>query len=135
MGFVWGFVGLSREAGGYAMNILIKVIAIVVSVLATLVFLGWLGLHIKPASFPALLQQQPKLEMVPLPKGLPAPVERYYRQMYGDTVPIIQSAVMSGRGAIRPLDWGRPCPCGSASSTRPGEIIVTISKRRSSAYR
>jgi hypothetical protein len=72
--------------------------------------MGWLGLLIKPASFPPLLEQQPKLARVALPKGLPAPVERYYRQMYGDTVPVITSAVISGRGTIRPLDAGPALP-------------------------
>jgi hypothetical protein len=33
---------------------------------------------------------------MPLPDGLPAPVERFYRQVYGDDVPRIESAVITG---------------------------------------
>ncbi len=36
-----------------------------------------------------------------IPEGLPAPVERYYRLIHGDAVPVYTSAVMSGRGTIR----------------------------------
>jgi hypothetical protein len=38
---------------------------------------------------------------VPLPQGLPTPVERFYRQLYGDTIPILESAVLSGRATLR----------------------------------
>lgn len=40
-------------------------------------------------------------ETLPLPAGLPSPVERYYRQTYGAEIPVIQSAVLSGRGTVR----------------------------------
>jgi len=42
------------------------------------------------------------VERVPLPQGLPAPVDRFYRQVYGDTVPVIKSAVITGRATMRP---------------------------------
>jgi hypothetical protein len=32
---------------------------------------------------------------------LPAPVERFYRQLYDDKLPVIESAVISGRGRLR----------------------------------
>jgi hypothetical protein len=70
-------------------------------VLVVLVGLGWLGLKIKPARFPPYPEQSQKLETVPLPAGLPAPVERFYRQAYGENMPVIQSAVISGRGTLR----------------------------------
>lgn len=69
--------------------------------LVTLVSLGWLGLQIKPAPFPDFPQQQARLETVPLLDGFPAPVERFYRQIYGETVPVITSAVITGRATIR----------------------------------
>jgi hypothetical protein len=69
---------------------------------ALLVIAIWFGLQIKPASFPAFPQEQPALETVPLPEGLPAPVERFYRQVYGENVPVITSAVISGRAEVRP---------------------------------
>jgi len=66
-----------------------------------LALLGWLGLRIKPAAFPAFPQESGDLETLSLPEGLPAPVERFYRQVYGETVPVIESAVISGRGRLR----------------------------------
>jgi hypothetical protein len=38
---------------------------------------------------------------VSLPAGLPGPVERFYRQTYGDEVPVYHSAVITGRGSVR----------------------------------
>lgn len=68
---------------------------------AGLVVLGWLGLQIRPASFPPFPQHTPALNMAPLPEGLPAPVERFYRQLYGDHLPVIESVVISGQGHLR----------------------------------
>jgi hypothetical protein len=42
-------------------------------------------------------------ETIPLPEGLPAPVERFYHQVYGERVPLIRTAVISGRGTMRPI--------------------------------
>jgi len=76
---------------------------VVIGGLALLLFAGWLGLQIKPAPFPAFPQQQPKLETVPLPQGLPAPVGRFYRKIYGENIPVIKSAVITGRAEVRPV--------------------------------
>jgi hypothetical protein len=70
--------------------------------LAALAGLGWAGLQIQPAPFPALGQQAAPPATVPLPAGLPAPVERFFRLRYGERVPVIRTAVVTGRGAIRP---------------------------------
>ena len=78
-----------------------KAIIILASVVFVLVMLGWLGLHVKPISFPSFSQQTPRFDTVSLPGGLPAPVGRFYRLVYGDTVPVIESAVISGRGRLR----------------------------------
>ncbi len=78
-----------------------KIILVVGGVLAALVLLLWLGLRIQPAPFVPFPGQQPELETVPLPAGLPAPVERFYRELYGDRVPVIESAVITGRGTMR----------------------------------
>jgi hypothetical protein len=66
-----------------------------------LVVLGWLGLRIKPAPFAAFAEPSGELETIPLPEGLPAPVERFYRQVYGETVPVIESLVVTGRAQMR----------------------------------
>lgn len=73
-----------------------------IALIATAVLLlGWIGLQIKPAPFAAVdLPTQP-VQSVPLPDGLPAPVDRFYRQVYGDEVPVVETAVLSGRASMR----------------------------------
>jgi hypothetical protein len=80
-----------------------KILYILVAILAILILLGWIGLNIRPKSFvmPALQKTDPKT--IPLPSDLPAPVERFYRTVYGDHVPVIETAVFVGRGRIRPF--------------------------------
>lgn len=80
------------------MNPLFILFVIMLAILS----LVWLGLNVKPASFPtfAISQEPPR---IPLPTGLPAPVERYYRKTYGESVPVITSAVLSGRGRMAPF--------------------------------
>ncbi len=68
---------------------------------AGLALLGWLGLRVKPAPFPPFPQPEAELKTVPLPDNLPAPVARFYREIYGGRVPLIQSAVISGRAGLR----------------------------------
>ncbi|MCC6189194.1 MAG: hypothetical protein IT318_09160 [Anaerolineales bacterium] len=79
-----------------------KSVLVALAALVAVVFLGWLGLKIKPAPFAPYAQPAGPITRVPLPPGLPAPVERYYRRLYGDQVPLITSAVISGRAAMRP---------------------------------
>ncbi|RJX24614.1 MAG: hypothetical protein C4554_08755 [Dethiobacter sp.] len=81
------------------MKLLIAALIIVIAVL----ILVYLGLQIKPAAFPAFPQQEGALETIPLPEGLPAPVERFYRHIYGEEVPVITSAVITGRVSMRPV--------------------------------
>jgi hypothetical protein len=85
------------------MNLFFKIILIVCSSLLVLIVLGWIGLQVQPASFPAFAQAQEKLETIPLPEGLPAPVAKFYRKLYGDNIPVIHSAVISGHAALRPV--------------------------------
>ena len=80
-----------------------KPIIIIVSSLIALFLLGWLGLQIKPASFPAYPANTPELETVPLPSGLPMPVERFYKTVYGEEIPVIKTAVIQGRGVMKPF--------------------------------
>ena len=85
------------------MNLLLRILLIVLSSLLILVVLAFVGLQVKPASFPALASSQAKLETIPLPAGLPAPVTRFYQKIYGDRIPVIHSVVISGRAIIRPV--------------------------------
>lgn len=75
------------------------ILAGVVIILALFI---WLGLKIRPAPFPQFTAKIKDLEWIPLPDGLPAPVERFYRRIYGESIPVIQSAVITGRGTMRP---------------------------------
>jgi hypothetical protein len=78
-----------------------KAILILVCAIIAILLLGWLGLKIKPKPFPSFPGGTPGLETVPLPAGLPAPVERFYRRVYGEKVPLINSAVITGRAEMR----------------------------------
>ncbi|WP_219722069.1 DUF6544 family protein [Deinococcus planocerae] len=78
--------------------------------LAGVVALGWLGLQVQPRLFPAYPSAASTPETVPLPAGLPAPVERFYRQTYGERLPVITSAVISGRATLRPVPGGPAFP-------------------------
>jgi uncharacterized protein DUF6544 len=65
----------------------------------------------RPAPFAAVAPPSAPPATMPLPADLPAPVARFYRLRYGDAVPVIHTAVLSGRGVMRlggmpvPLRW------------------------------
>lgn len=82
---------------------IVNILLVGAGVLAALLFVGWLGLQVQPAPFPDYPESQPaSIETTALPGGLPAPVARFYRKIYGDRIPVIESAVMTGRAKIRP---------------------------------
>ncbi len=83
------------------MNALLKIALNIIFSLAALLLVGWLGLQVQPAPWPRLSQAQSELETLPLPDNLPAPVARFYRQVYGERVPRITTAVISGRAEMR----------------------------------
>ena len=78
-----------------------KPFAITIIILALLLVLGWIGLKIQPKSFPPFTAKNSQLELVSLPEGLPTPVEHYFRQTFGDKIPVIESAVITGRATMR----------------------------------
>src|SRR5512146_3179751 len=59
------------------------------------------GLQVRPLPLPAFTAPAADVETIPLPAGLPAPVERFYRQRYGEKIPVYHSAVVSGHGTVR----------------------------------
>ncbi len=73
----------------------------IVGGLAAVLATGWLSLRFEPAPLPDAPITAGNLVDVPLPDGLPAPVDRFYRTLYGDRVPVVHSAVISGRGRMR----------------------------------
>ena len=80
-----------------------KPLTIITAIVAVLLVLGWLGLQIKPKSFLPYPEKTPELKTMPLPRGLPAPVERFYKTVYGDEIPVIETAIFKGRAFIAPF--------------------------------
>jgi len=80
-----------------------KLFLLIASILALVVFLGWVGLQIKPGPFSPYPQRQGEINTIPLPAGLPAPVERFYKTVYGEQIPVIESVVMKGHADIAPF--------------------------------
>lgn len=72
-----------------------------IGVLALLA-LGWAGLSVTPRPFDPYAGNPAVPAEAPLRRGLPAPVDRYYRSLYGENVPIVDSVVITGRARIRP---------------------------------
>jgi hypothetical protein len=85
------------------METLTKIFLITAGVIAVLVLLGWIGLKIQPQPFAPYPQKSQELGTVPIPEGLPAPVDRFYHTVYGNAVPVITSAVVTGRASMRPF--------------------------------
>ena len=81
-----------------------KILLIVLCIVAVLFFLGWLGLQIKPKSFPPHPERTPpSSKTIPLPAGLPAPVERFYKTVYGEEIPVIETVVIKGHADLSPF--------------------------------
>lgn len=78
-----------------------KLIFYTILTFAALILLGWLGLKIQPKPFPEFTSASSMVETIPLPSGLPVAVEKFYRQVYGDQIPVIESAIISGRATMR----------------------------------
>ncbi len=74
---------------------------VIISIILVVVLLVIIGLQIKPKPFDAYPQGNQIQEWVPLPGNLPTPVERFYQQVYGGQIPVISSAVISGRATMR----------------------------------
>jgi hypothetical protein len=71
-------------------------------ILAVLILLIVIGFSIQPAPFAGYPQQSGPVETIPLPTGLPAPVQRYYQTIYGDRIPVFSSVILTGRAKMRP---------------------------------
>ncbi|MCC5947716.1 MAG: hypothetical protein JJT89_04595 [Nitriliruptoraceae bacterium] len=88
-----------------------KVFTALIAILALVLGLGWAGFRVPPRSAPVPAAGVDELATVALPTGLPAPVERFYREVYGDEIPVIDHASLSGRGTMRvsgitlPVRW------------------------------
>jgi hypothetical protein len=65
-----------------------KFAILLIVILAALMLLNFIGLIIKPPSFAPFPKQPGSTETIPLPDDLTGPVERFYRQVYGDRIPL-----------------------------------------------
>ncbi len=70
-------------------------------VLCLVVSVAWLGLQMQPTPFATFKASPGVLDTVVLPSNLPAPVKRFYETLYGPRVPVIRSAVLSGRATMQ----------------------------------
>ena len=77
-----------------------KILIILITVLAFIVIAIIIGLQVMPAPFESIPTQSQQLDMIPLPDGLPQPVDRFYRLIYGEEIPVIDTAVLSGRARL-----------------------------------
>ncbi len=89
------------------MRMLIRILVIVVSFFVLMLAGGWLGLQVKASSFPVIVSADSP-RMIPIPEGLPAPVERFAQAVFGDSLPEVQSAMVQGRAQLAPT--GMPMP-------------------------
>lgn len=78
-----------------------RVLLVVVLIIGASVAAFAVGLRMVPGPLPPFAATEPTLETVPLPADLPAPVARWYRDLYSDAVPLTPSAVVSGRATLR----------------------------------
>ena len=78
-----------------------KPVLTMIVLLVLIVLLFWLGLQMLPKPFPSYTAPTTPLQTIPLPNDLPAPVERFYRKLYADAIPVIDSSVISGTGRLR----------------------------------
>ncbi|MBE0696615.1 MAG: hypothetical protein IH586_06800 [Anaerolineaceae bacterium] len=85
------------------MLIIRNVVFISAGIIAAVGLLGWIGLKIKPKSFPVYPDKTPQMKTAPLPAGLPVPVDRFYRTVYGEEIPVIETVVIHGRGVMKPF--------------------------------
>ena len=69
--------------------------------LGLLLLVGWGGLQVRPEPFPDERVPTTETRYVPLPGDLPVPVERFYRGLYGDRVPVIETVLLAGRATLR----------------------------------
>ncbi len=80
-------------------------------VFISFLFLFWLGLIIKPSPFPLILEKGNVTQTMPLPANLPLPVANFYKKLYGDQIPIIETALISGHASLKlPTEQGLTLP-------------------------
>jgi hypothetical protein len=86
---------------------LIRLVGIIGIILVIIIVGGWAGLQVKATSFPSVTPvEQP--QSIPIPATLPAPVQRFARAVYGESLPLVQSAIVQGRAQLAPVGFPMP---------------------------
>jgi hypothetical protein len=80
-----------------------KIVYVIILIIVVLIVTAWLGLQVKPKPFAFPDLKEGPVAAVPLPTGLPEPVDRFYRTVYGDQLPVIKTVVITGRARIKPF--------------------------------
>ncbi len=90
------------------MVILRNILLIFAASVLAIGLLFWLGVQIRPQTFPSFSEAASsavlsQVTTVPLPPGLPEPVERFYQTVYGEEIPVVKTVVIQGRGIMKPF--------------------------------
>lgn len=80
-----------------------KIGYVIILIIIVLIAAAWLGLQVKPKPFALPDLKADSTSTVPLPAGLPAPVERFYRTVYGDQLPVVDTVAITGTARIKPF--------------------------------
>ena len=78
-----------------------QILFLSLGMIALLSFIVWIGGKIKPSPYKPIKDESLEIKTFKLPDGLPQPVENFYRMIYGDDLPHIETFIISGRGQIR----------------------------------
>jgi len=78
-----------------------KPLLIIIAVFASISLLVWIGTKLNPKPFAPYPYDSQDSGSFPLPGDLPEPVGRFYRTLYGDEIPEINSFILTGRGNLR----------------------------------
>jgi len=78
-----------------------KPLLIIIGVFASISLLVWIGTKLNPNPFAPYPHESQDLGTFPIPEDLPEPVERFYRNLYGEEIPVINSFILTGRGTLR----------------------------------
>jgi hypothetical protein len=80
--------------------VLRRILLVISIALVILIGVVWLGLRIPAPAFASPDAGREPLTPVPIPDGLPAPVERFARAIYGHSLPSAQTAMVMGRADV-----------------------------------
>ena len=78
-----------------------KTLRIILGIVIGIGLVVWLGVKIAPKPFRSYPENSVATKSVSIPVDLPAPVEKFYQEIYGDSIPEIESFIISGRGRLR----------------------------------